>query len=290
LRLKFLIERNSIFIKFILKDNKGIGALLGKKTNKDFSFRAETVTKKTINLYGKNSVYERLKVNPKSIHKIFLDESFNQPNIESLILKYKIPYQRISSSALSKICTAKDLQGIVALVDDFRYADFDYLLLDKNDNKKTIIFLDRINDPHNLGVIIRTAACFGGFSIVIPKFNSCQVNQTVMHVASGGENYIPVSMVVNLANAIIKAKKAGYWVVGAVVKKQAQDINKVSFNFPLSLVLGSEGEGIRYGIERYFDYTVKIPMYGTELSFNVAMACAIFCYEITKQKVSQINE
>ena len=135
--------------------------------------------------------------------------------------------------------------------------------------------LDSLNDPHNLGSIIRIAACFDGFAIVIPEHGSCEVNETVIHVASGGENFVPVSIVTNLSTALIQAKKAGYWAVGTVVD-EGQDMTRTSLPFPLCLVLGAEGKGIRYGIQKHLDMKISLPMKGAQLSFNVAMACAIF--------------
>ncbi|MEA3560927.1 MAG: 23S rRNA (guanosine(2251)-2'-O)-methyltransferase RlmB [Candidatus Omnitrophota bacterium] len=240
-------------------------------------------------LYGRNSVFERLKTNSKTIRKILLQDNFNVPRIEKLIKTNNIPVERLSSSQLANLKHAKDLQGIAARVDRFEYIPFDDLLNKPKNEQLALIFLDRINDPHNLGVIIRTAACFGGFGVVIPKFEACEVNETVLHVASGGENYTPVSIVTNLSNAVIKVGKSGYWIVGAVVSEKAEDIGKVSLPFPLGLVLGSEGGGIRYGLEKHLDIKAHIPMQGARLSFNVNMACAIFCHEICKQR-GIINE
>jgi 23S rRNA (guanosine2251-2'-O)-methyltransferase len=231
-------------------------------------------------LYGRNSVRERLKASPKSIRKIYLEDDFSVPEIEKLIKVNNIPVERLSAKNLSRVKPTKDLQGITARVDKFQYASLEDLL-----NKQlTPIFLDRVNDPHNLGAIIRSAACFGGFGVVIPKFQACEVTEAVLHVASGGENYVPVAMVTNISNAIIAAKKSGYWIMGAMVSGDAEDIHKVSLLFPLGIVFGSEGEGIRYGIEKQLDLKARIPMKGEQLSFNVAMACAIFCHEISKHK------
>ena len=109
-------------------------------------------------------------------------------------------------------------------------------------------------------------------------------------MASGGENYIPVSMVTNLSSAIISAKESGYWIAGAVMSDDAKDINTIPFPSPLGIVMGSEGEGVRYGIDKHLDIKARIPMKGAQLSFNVAMACAIMCYEITKQRLERKNE
>lgn len=235
-------------------------------------------------LYGRNSVYERLKVNPKSIKIMFLQDNIELPHIEKLARKNHIPVERVSVRQLGKLKHAKDLQGVVAKVDNFNYISFDNLLDRPKEKRLSLIFLDRLYDPQNLGVIIRTAACFGGFAIVIPRFNACEVTEAVLHVASGGENFVPVAMVSNIAGAVIKAKKAGYWIMGGILSDEAQYINEVSVPFPVGLVLGSEGEGVRPGVEKQLDIKARIPMKGAELSLNVAMASAIFCHEISKQR------
>ena len=233
-------------------------------------------------LYGKNSVLERLKANPGSIRQVYVQDNFRAPDILKAIRSAKIPLKTVSEKDLLRIKRADRLQGIIAEAEKYRYIPFEELL--KNDiDKKPLIFLDGLNDPHNLGSIIRIAACFGGFAIVIPEHSSCEVNETVIHVASGGENFVPVAQVINLSAALLKAKKAGYWAVGTVIDG-GQDINSVSLPFPLCLVLGAEGKGIRYGIEKHLDMKISLPMEGAQLSFNVAMACAIFSYEITKQR------
>lgn len=234
-------------------------------------------------LYGKNSVQERLKVHPESIHKIYVLENFRDPEIKGLIGSLQIPLAKVSERDLLRIKRADRLQGIVAEVDKFRYTPFDKLLNLPAKERLSFIFLDSLNDPHNLGTIIRTAACLSGFAVVIPEHGSCEVNDTVIHVASGGENYVPVSLVTNLTTALIEAKKAGYWAAGTVTEG-GEDINNVSLPFPLCLVLGSEGTGIRHGLQKHLDLKITLPMKGAQLSFNVAMACAIFCHEIAKQR------
>lgn len=234
-------------------------------------------------LYGRNPVLERLRANPQSIRKVFLAEKFSEPELLKLIEKHGVEIERLPADELAKKRPAKDLQGIFARVDKFRYVEFEDVLERAQGEKPTLIFLDRVNDPHNLGVIIRTTACFGGFAVVIPEFEACEVNETVLHVASGGENYTPVSRVTNISKAIVRAQEAGYWVVGAVVDGDAADINETSLPFPLGIVLGSEGWGIRPGISKHLDLRARIPMKGASLSLNVNIACAIFCYEVWKQ-------
>lgn len=235
-------------------------------------------------LYGKNSVVERLKANPRSIRKILLQDNFDAPQIEKLIKQNNITVERLSVRELARVKPAKDLQGIVAKVDKFEYISLDDLLNCPAAKKLNLIFLDRINDPQNLGVIIRTAACFGGFACIIPRFSACEVTEAVLHVASGGENYVPVSLVPNLTPAVISAKNSGYWIMGGVLASDAEDVARISLPFPLGLVLGSEGGGIRQGLEKHLDIKARIPMRGAQLTFNVAMACVIFCHEIAKHR------
>lgn len=234
-------------------------------------------------LYGKKSVLERVNYNPKSIKKIYLQDNFDDQHIVDAVTSKNIQVIRLPENKFLKIKRADRLQGIVAEVNEFQYVDFKELLKKAKAEKLSLIFLDSLNDPHNLGSIMRTLACFGGFGIVIPKHDSCEVNETVIHVASGGENFVPVAMVTNLSTALISANEEGFWSVGAVVE-DGQDINKTELVFPLCLVLGSEGKGIRPGLVKHLEMKVKIPMEGAALSFNVAMACAIFAHEITKQK------
>ena len=236
-------------------------------------------------LYGKNSVFERLNTNPQSIKKIFLAENFSAPQIEELIKTKKITVKHVSKKELFRVKQADPLQGIVALVDEFKYIDLEDLLNSAKDKGLSLIFLDRVFDPQNLGAIIRTTACFGKFAIIIPKHKACEVTESVVHVASGGENYTPVAMVSNLTNALITAKKKGWWVVGTA-PSGGKDISGVSLPFPLCFVLGSEGKGMRYGVEKHLDLKVHIPMQGAPLSFNVAISCSLFCYQITKQSKS----
>jgi 23S rRNA (guanosine2251-2'-O)-methyltransferase len=237
-------------------------------------------------LYGKNSILERLKANPKSIKSVYVQENFNHPQILHMFKDSQIPYRVISEKELSRIKRADRLQGIVAEVSKFEYTPLENIISPADDKRPCLLFLDDINDPHNLGSILRITACFGGFAVVLPRHSSCEVNDTVMHVASGGENFTPVAMVSNTLNAIIKAKDAGYW-IGATVVEGGHDLNSFEAPFPFAIVLGSEGKGIKPAILKHVDLNITLKMTGEPLSLNVAMASAIFCYEISKQWISK---
>jgi len=230
-------------------------------------------------LYGKNSIVERLKSFPETVRQVFISDKFSDKGLVKRAQALNIPVKVVSEKELSRIKYADRLQGIVARVENFKYSDLEELL---QTGIKRLMFLDSITDPHNLGAIIRTLACIGGFGLVIGRHNSCLVNDTVMHVASGGENYVPVSLVNSLPMALMRAKATGFFVYGAIVENGV-DIPDVDFAERSAIVLGSEGRGISPGIRKQIDTRIKIPMKGVNLSFNVSVACGIIAYEAGKR-------
>ena len=237
-------------------------------------------------LYGITSVRERLVCDPASIRKVFVERSFRHPEIQSLLAQHRIRCDTVSERDLRRITPAKDLQKIVAKVEQFTYLPYEDIF--QRSTRPSLVFLDGINDPHNLGVILRTLACYGDFAIVLPEKGTCSINDTVMHVASGGENYVPVMRVPDLTVALATARKEGYVIYGSVVDQDALDITHHAFRFPVALILGAEAQGIHQRTLALADHQIVIPMHGAALSLNVNNACAIICYEISKQrKLSQ---
>lgn len=230
-------------------------------------------------LYGKRSVGERLKVAPSTVKRVILDTNFKDKEIIAILREKNIPVEKITKRMFPKKFRALSHQGIIAFVEEFKYCSLDDVI-----NKKEYIpiFLDRIYDPQNLGAIIRVCACLGRFSLVIPKFDACRVNNTVLHVASGGENYVNIALVDNLSKTLREMKEQGYWVVGTSVEDSAVDVSTFVWPNPFVLILGSEGKGVRYGINKQVDFFVRIPMSGAKLPLNVSSACSIFCYLISR--------
>lgn len=233
-------------------------------------------------LYGKRSVIERLRKDPQSIKKIYIQEGIDRPDIIQLGRKNKILLEVISRPRFNQLVQGgAHTQGVIAETVKFQYQDFDEII--SLDPKPVLIFLDRINDPQNLGSIIRSCACLGGFCVVLPKFESVEVTEAVLKVACGGENYVPICLVTNLNIAVLKAKKEGYW-IGAAVVEGGQNPRQVELNFPFGIIMGSEGKGVRPGLVKDLDYKLTLPMQGAELSFNVSVAVSIFSYEIVCQR------
>lgn len=233
---------------------------------------------------GRNPVLERIRANPKSVVKIYLQEGLKEQSVFARKAKqWGIPLIIVPRTKMVKISRGINTQGVMADVEDFAYADYDDVLDQARKKHRTIIFLDGVTDPQNLGAIIRTAGCLGKFAIVLPTHDSVKVTQAVLRIASGGENYLPICQVKNINKALVKARELGFTVAGTVVEG-GEDLGQCRLSFPLCVVMGSEQKGVRDVIQKNLDLRVTIPMSIHTLSLNVAQATTILCYEITRQK------
>ena len=171
-------------------------------------------------LYGKNPVLERMRTNPQTIRKIFIqDQHPDAAYIRQKAKKWSIPVFFVPKMKLFKMSGQHhNTQGIVGDVEDFHYVVYDDLLKEALEKNKSLVFLDGLNDPQNLGGIIRSLGCLGNFSVVFPKHDSVSVTEAVLRVACGGENYVEISQVSNLGHAIWLAKEAGFWIARTVVE------------------------------------------------------------------------
>ena len=219
---------------------------------------------------SKNALKEALN-NPKSLKKVYLSNKFNDMEIMKLIKNNRVHYESIDSFKLNKM--EANNQGLLAIVDDYEYYSLDDLL---NDN--VIIMLDHLEDPHNLGAIIRTVEAAGIKSIVIPKDRSVDVNETVMKTSTGALNYVKIARVTNLVNAINTLKDKGYFVYGADM--DGVDYKKVSYSDKVVLVIGAEGNGISNLVRKNCDEIVSLPMNGHVNSLNASVAASILIYDL----------
>lgn len=235
-------------------------------------------------LYGKNPVIERIKANPKSIQKLFLQKQTELSEVVTAAKKEGLRFKSVEKNEFKNLCNNMHAQGVFAEVEEFKYTPF--LSIEKTCKSGELIpvFLDGITDPQNLGSIIRTLACLGGFSIVLPEHGSADINETVLRVAAGGENYIKISKVTNIATALKSIRKKGVRIFGAAIDAKSRNISEVLLGDQIALVVGSEGKGIRPGVRKDLDEIIALPMEGAKLSYNAAIAAAIFCYEIRKKR------
>jgi 23S rRNA (guanosine2251-2'-O)-methyltransferase len=235
-------------------------------------------------IYGRNPVLERLKANPRSIKRIFVE--MGNPEHSYIAMKAKqhgIPISAVVPSKMLKLGRDLNTQGLLLEVTDFEYADYDDLLDEVLAGGLTLLFLDGLTDPQNLGAIIRSVGAMGGFAVVLPTHDSVHVTDTVLRVACGGDNYVRIAKVNNLNNAIEKARAKDIWIAGSVVK-EGESIFEVKLPFPLGLVIGSEQKGIREVTLRRLDVKLTIPMAQPRMNLNAAHAATLLCYEILRQK------
>ena len=238
-----------------------------------------------MHLYGKNPVLERIRMNPQSIKRIYIEQGLPETSyIHRQANKVGIPVIIVPRTKIQKLGRNVNTQGVLVDTDDFQYLPYDEALTRAEEKNSSLLFLDNLNDPQNLGAILRSVACLGDFIVVLPTHDSVSVTETVLRVASGAENYTPVCRVGNLGNAIIKAKENGFQILGAV-SRGGTDIVSVKLSFPIGLVIGSEQKGIRDIIRGNLDGEVTVPMKINTMSLNVAQAATIFAYEIVKQRI-----
>ena len=219
---------------------------------------------------SKNALKEALN-NPKSLKKVYLSNKFSDQEIIKLIKLNKVHYEAIDSFKLNKM--EANNQGLLAIVDDYEYYSLEELF---NDN--VIVMLDHLEDPHNLGAIIRTVEAAGIKSIIIPKDRSVDVNETVMKTSTGALNYVKIARVTNLVNAINTLKNQGYFVYGADM--DGTPYKSVSYSDKVVLVIGAEGNGISSLVRKNCDEIVSLPMNGHVNSLNASVAASILIYDL----------
>ncbi|MBQ6921158.1 MAG: 23S rRNA (guanosine(2251)-2'-O)-methyltransferase RlmB [Bacilli bacterium] len=234
--------------------------------------------KEYINLiFGRNPVKEALRAN--RVMKVFIMSNFSDKEI-NLLLQEKKPYIKVvSSSELDSRCHGVH-QGIMAEIKPYEYLDLDEIIRrSRKVEVPIIVILDGINDTHNLGAILRSCDVFNVTGVLIPKHNQVPLNATVAKSSAGAINFVPVAQVSSLNQTIKKLKDNGFWVVSTDGSAKL-DYNQITYDFPVALVIGSEGKGVSSLIIKNSDYVVKIPQYGHVNSLNASVATGILLAKI----------
>jgi len=238
---------------------------------------------KDLNLiYGKNPVIEAIRA--KKAIKVFVVNNFNDQKILSLINDNRLAVTSISSNEMDKMCNGVH-QGIAAELKPYQTVSLEEIIyIAKNKEKKIIVMLDNISDPHNLGAIIRSADVFEAAGIILPKHNSVSLNATVAKTSAGAINYVPVAVVNNLNQAIKTLKEEGYWIVSTDGSAEIS-YSSIKYDFPVVVVIGSEGKGVSPLVLKNSDYIVKIPQFGHVNSLNASVAAGILLAEVHKSNI-----
>jgi len=242
---------------------------------------------KTTILYGVNPVGEALKAGKRTCYKIVVPEESAPTRVQSLIQlagSQKTPLEKLPKAVFKQKYHSFLHQGIVGYFSKIEPVSLDQLIQQafKKTPQPTLVILDGIQDPQNLGAIIRSAEVFGVSGMVLPKRGSSPLNETVAKCSSGGIENILFARATNLTEAIKQLKKEKFWVVGVDLNGEMPCYD-FKFDVPIALVIGGEGKGIRPLLRKHCDTIVSIPMAGKLDSLNVSAASAVVFYEIYRQ-------
>ena len=229
-------------------------------------------------VYGRNVAKELLE-NNKNVQKIILQDGFNDKEIKSLIDFRKIPVQYKSKREIDDLANGVH-QGIILFIPDYKYKDLDDVLTDE---ASFFVLLDHIEDPHNLGAIVRTCEAAGVDAIIMPRDRQVQVNATVMKTSVGTLENVDIVTVSNLNNTISELKKNGFWVVGTALEDSV-DYRSIDYSSKIALVIGNENSGMSNLVKKSCDFIAKIPMYGKTNSLNASVASGIMIYEVIRNR------
>lgn len=240
-------------------------------------------------IIGVHAVLETLIANEKNIEKVYLAHGNRRgklKEIEDRALMLEIPLDFITPKQIIKLCGSQRHQGVMAIVRPHKYLELQNLLQKSIANKKPPLFLviDQIQDPRNLGAILRTAEGAGVDGVILTKRRTAPFSAIVAKTSSGAINHLNICRVSNLVNALEKLKELGIWIVGTVPNTD-KNIYELKGNDAMAIVIGSEGKGLRRLVMETCDTLVQIPMSGKIASLNASVAAAIILYEIKRQRI-----
>ena len=226
---------------------------------------------------GRNAVYEMLRAGRK-IEKVLSTKEL-ESDVQSLIHENKVSYERIDQEQLYRLTKSKTNQGIVAFVPEFQYSELEDILRKEN---AFIVIVDGVQDPHNLGSIIRTCECAGVDGIILPKNRACPINATVYTTSAGAIANMKIAQVTNLNETIRQLQKANVWVYA--LEADGENIFEANLTGSVALVVGSEGFGVHHLTKQVCDGILSLPLNGKINSLNASNACAIAVYEVVRQR------
>lgn len=238
-------------------------------------------------LYGKNPILEALR-SGREMNRILVAEGSQRAAVKPVLDEAKrrgIVYQFVPRQKLDQAVGHAHHQGVVAYVAAYSYVDLDDLITraKRRSQAPFLLLLDGIEDPHNLGSILRSGDAAGVDGVIIPKRRAAGLTQAVAKASAGAIEYVPVSRVANLAQTIERLKEEGFWITGTDASARL-DYRQVDYTLPTALVIGSEGRGISRLVREKCDHLVKIPMAGKVNSLNASVASAILMYEVWRQR------
>jgi len=237
-------------------------------------------------LYGINTVSEALKARARAFEWIGVAKERNDIRLKRIIdecRKVGVQVRVLSRTELDEMAVPGAHQGVIAVTTAKQYTDLDDLVAARRGNHSLVVVLDGVEDPHNLGAILRTADAAGADGVVIPERRSTGVTSAVAKISAGASEHLPVAKVTNISRAIEELKARDLWVVG-LDERGEQHYDAVDYKMHCAVVLGAEGKGLHDLVRRHCDFLVSIPMLGKVPSLNVSVAAGVVLYEVVRQR------
>src|SRR6476646_266275 len=239
-------------------------------------------------IYGINSVTEALKARGRAFEWVGMAKERHDIRLQRLIedcRRLSVPVRFLQRTELDRMAGNAAHQGVVAVTSAKQYNDLADVIAAKRDNYSLIVVLDGVEDPHNLGAILRTADAAGANGVVIPERRAATVTGTVTKASAGASEHLPIAKVTNIARSIEELKENNIWTVG-LDERGAKTYDSLDYKMDCALVLGGEGKGLHDLVKRKCDFLVSTPMLGKVPSLNVSVAAAVVLYEIVRQRRS----
>jgi 23S rRNA (guanosine2251-2'-O)-methyltransferase len=237
-------------------------------------------------IYGINAVTEALKARGRAFEWVGMAKERHDIRLQRLIedcRRLSVPVRFLQRTELDRMAGNAAHQGVVAVTSAKQYSDLDDVVGAKRGQYSLVVVLDGVEDPHNLGAILRTADAAGADGVVIPERRAASVTGTVTKVSAGASEHLPIAKVTNIARSVEELKDRNIWTVG-LDERSAQTYDALDYNMDCALVLGAEGKGLHDLVKKKCDFLVSIPMLGKVASLNVSVAAAVVLYEVVRQR------
>jgi 23S rRNA (guanosine2251-2'-O)-methyltransferase len=237
-------------------------------------------------IYGINSVSEALKARGRNFEFISIAKERHDLRLQRIIEECRrigLPVRFVSRAELDRMAGNVAHQGVVAVTSAKQYSDLDDLIAAKRGTYSLVLVLDGVEDPHNLGAIIRTADAAGVDGLIIPERRAAGVSGTVTKVSAGATAHVPIAKVTNIARTLQELKAQNLWIVG-LDERAPSTYDTLDFNMNCALVLGAEGKGVHDLVKKNCDFLVSIPMLGKVSSLNVSVAAGVVLFELVRQR------
>jgi len=242
-------------------------------------------------IYGINSVSEALKARGRAFEWVGMAKERHDLRLQRLIedcRRLSVPVRFMQRSELDRMAGHVAHQGVVAVTSAKQYSDLDDVIGAKREKYSLVIVLDGVEDPHNLGAILRTADAAGANGVIIPERRAASVTGTVTKASAGASEHLPIAKVTNIARTVEELKDRNLWTVG-LDEHGKQTYDSLDYNMDCALVLGAEGKGLHDLVKKKCDFLVSIPMLGKVPSLNVSVAAGVVLYEILRQRRASEN-